>query len=139
MLPATSRLRCRSDFSRIARRGHRRVVHKVEKPHEPLLVLHWQRDVPNSPVARLGLIIGRTVGNAVIRHRLARRLRHLMRSELAALPSGTDIVLRALPRSACASSAELAIAINPVLARIRQVVAQQEPGRTARKAAKVSS
>ena len=56
---------------------------------------------------RAGFVVSAKVGNAVIRHRVTRRLRPLVRQELAGLPTGTDLVIRALPAAATASSAEL--------------------------------
>ncbi|NIU05075.1 MAG: ribonuclease P protein component, partial [Gammaproteobacteria bacterium] len=50
---------------------------------------------------------GRSVGNAVVRNAVRRRLRHLIRDRLARLPAGTDVVVRALPAAATASSALL--------------------------------
>lgn len=48
------------------------------------------------------------VGNSVVRHRVTRRLRPLVRARLTALPAGTDLVIRALPAAATATSAQLA-------------------------------
>lgn len=60
----------------------------------------------NSP--RVGFVVSAKVGNAVVRHRVTRRLRPLMRTELGRLAAGTDVVVRALPAAAGASSADLA-------------------------------
>ncbi len=56
---------------------------------------------------RFGLIVSKAVGTAVVRHRVARRLRHICAPLIAELPADTDIVIRALPGAAAASSAEL--------------------------------
>ncbi|RCW47232.1 ribonuclease P protein component [Halopolyspora algeriensis] len=56
---------------------------------------------------RVGFVVSKAVGNAVVRHRVARRLRHLMRDRLAGLPPGTLVVVRALPPAARANSREL--------------------------------
>lgn len=56
---------------------------------------------------RFGLIVSKGVGNAVIRHRASRRLRHICLAAVAELPRGTDIVIRALPAAGNAESAEL--------------------------------
>lgn len=56
---------------------------------------------------RFGLIVSKAVGPAVVRHRVARRLRHICASIAAELPDSMDIVLRALPGAADASSADL--------------------------------
>lgn len=67
------------------------------------------QDLPTVRVGgpRFGLIVSKAVGNAVVRHRVARRLRHICASLAAELPDGADVVLRALPGAADASSDEL--------------------------------
>ena len=57
---------------------------------------------------RAGFVVSNAVGGSVVRHQVARRLRHLVRSRLAELPPGTGVVVRALPPAAHASSPELA-------------------------------
>lgn len=42
-----------------------------------------------------------------MRHRVSRRLRHLLVPRLASLPAGACVVVRALPPAAAATSAEL--------------------------------
>ena len=59
------------------------------------------------PVARAGFVVGRAVGGSVVRHRIARRLRHLVRDRLPLLPAGSLLVVRALPPAAGADSAQL--------------------------------
>lgn len=53
----------------------------------------------NTP-AQVGLIISKGVGGSVVRHRVARQLRHTLKDLLALLPTGAHIVVRALPGSA---------------------------------------
>ena len=64
----------------------------------------------------MGFVVSGKVGNAVVRHRVTRRLRALMRPQLAGLPAGTDVVVRALPAAASASSAELGPDLRAALA-----------------------
>jgi ribonuclease P protein component len=45
----------------------------------------------------LGLTIGKAVGNSVVRHRTARRIRAAFATQLARLPAGSQWVVRALP------------------------------------------
>ncbi len=56
---------------------------------------------------RFGLIVSKAVGSAVIRHRVARRLRHICGPLAGELPPDADVVIRALPGAAHADSAEL--------------------------------
>jgi ribonuclease P protein component len=62
-------------------------------------------------------VVSRSVGNAVVRNRVRRRLRHLVAMRLSALPSGARVVVRALPAAANASSAILAADLDAGLAR----------------------
>lgn len=70
---------------------------------------------------RVGFVVSKSVGNAVVRHRVARRLRHLVRDRLGALPEGADLVVRALPPSASATSGELGNDLDASLRRLGMV------------------
>ncbi|GAA0930994.1 ribonuclease P protein component [Pseudonocardia zijingensis] len=98
MLPAGSRLTHRDEFAAVLRRGRRsgrsRIVVHMHCPAEP------------GPT-RAGLIVSKAVGGSVVRHRVSRRLRHLLAPRLGALPPGSMVVVRALPPAAGATSAEL--------------------------------
>ena len=56
---------------------------------------------------RFGLIVSKAVGNSVVRHRTSRRLRHVCMTFIPKLPASVDVVIRALPASATASSEQL--------------------------------
>jgi ribonuclease P protein component len=45
----------------------------------------------------VGFVVGKSVGNAVARNRVKRRLRHVARERVHRLPSGALLVVRALP------------------------------------------
>ena len=45
----------------------------------------------------MGLVVGRVVGPSVARHRVSRRLRAALAGIVAELPSGSWVVVRALP------------------------------------------
>ena len=45
----------------------------------------------------MGLTIGKAVGNSVVRHRTARRIRASFSGLLSSLPNGSQWVIRALP------------------------------------------
>jgi ribonuclease P protein component len=83
-------MRSSADFRETVRRGVRAgrrtvVVHATAAPASDVLV---------------GLVVSKSVGNAVTRNAVKRRLRHLARSCLAETPAGTRLVLRALPQAA---------------------------------------
>lgn len=65
-----------------------------------------------SPQPRFGLIVSKAVGNAVIRHRVARRLRHICAEVAPDIRDGTDVVIRALPSAATAATTDLARQLN---------------------------
>lgn len=72
---------------------------------------------PLSP-ARAGFVVSKAVGDAVTRNRVKRRLRHLMRDRLSALPASSLIVVRALPPSAGADHARLVRDLDAALGRL---------------------
>ena len=109
MLPEPYRLHHRADFSRTVRYG-RRVGRRDIVVH--VAGAATAGDIGSRPLARsggprFGLIVSKAVGTAVVRHRVARRLRHMCAGILAQLPAEADVVIRALPGAAAASSAEL--------------------------------
>lgn len=66
---------------------------------------------------RVGFVVGRVVGNAVRRHEVSRRLRHLVRARLARLEPEDRLVVRATPAAAGLSSAELGRDLDAALSR----------------------
>ena len=56
---------------------------------------------------RAGFVVGKAVGNSVVRHRVTRRLRAAVREELDRLPDTADLVVRARPEAGTASSTVL--------------------------------
>ena len=50
--------------------------------------------------AQCGLIISKSVGGSVVRHKVARQIRHSLKDHLSSLPAGAHVVVRALPGSA---------------------------------------
>jgi ribonuclease P protein component len=114
LLSAATRLTRRDDFATALRRGRRAAVGSV--------VVYLARagagEAPQLGGSKIGFVVGRTVGGSVIRHRVQRRLRHLMRARLPVLPPGTLVVVRALPAAAGASSAVLGADLDAALWRL---------------------
>ena len=110
MLPAPARLRRREDFTLAVRRGRR--------AGRSTLVAHYLAPDADVPAARVGFVVGRAVGNSVVRHRTSRQLRHLMRDRLDRLPAGSLLVVRALPPAAAADSATLGRDLDAALGRL---------------------
>ncbi len=73
--------------------------------------------VPTRP-PRVGFVVSKAVGNSVVRHRVIRRLRVQVGVRLGQVPDGTDLVVRAQPRAATASSAELGADLDEALQRV---------------------
>lgn len=71
---------------------------------------------PTAP--RIGFVVSRAVGPAVTRNLVKRRLRHLARERLAALPAGSMLVVRALPAAASASYETLGRELDRCLATV---------------------
>lgn len=109
MLPAAHRIRRRGDFTAVVRSGSR-VARST-------LVVHYLRpQVESDPTpARVGFVVSRAVGNAVIRNAVRRRLRELVRANLHRLPPGAVLVVRALPAAASARPGELRRDLNAAL------------------------
>ena len=129
MLPQQSRMRRAEDFRRVLRTG-RRAGGSVLAGH---LLLPVGPDGASGEVlsgdpAKVGFIVSRAVGSAVVRNRVKRRLRELMRGRLAALPRGCLLVLRAHPAAASARQADFAADLDLVIGRLlrRQVGALRE-------------
>jgi len=109
VLPAQARLRRRPEFTAVVRSGRR--------VGRPTMVLHYlpQRPVlrdgavayPGERGPRAGFVVGKAVGNSVVRHRVTRRLRALVREELHRLPDGADLVVRARPEAGSAEFTQL--------------------------------
>ena len=118
MLPQQLRMRSSDDFKRTVRTGRRAGASAIAG-HLLLAVGPVQSDT----APKVGLVVSRAVGSAVVRNRVKRRLRELMRRRVASLPGGCLLVLRAHPAAAGASQADLAADLDLVLGRLlrRQV------------------
>jgi ribonuclease P protein component len=62
-------------------------------------------------------VVSKAVGGAVVRNLVKRRLRHLMRARIRALPAGAMLVVRALPAAAGRTYTELGADLDGALAR----------------------
>ena len=67
---------------------------------------------------RSGLVVSKAVGNSVVRHAVARRLRHQLQPLIARLPEGAVLVVRANPAAARATSAALGADLAAGLRRL---------------------
>jgi ribonuclease P protein component len=87
---------------------------------QPDLVVHALRSDDGSDSGpRIGLVVSKSVGNAVQRHRVARRLRHVVRTVINELDPADRVVIRALPGSRDAISARLEKQLRTAVRRTR--------------------
>ena len=100
-------LRHKADFDALARGGTAR--------SNRLLVLRTLRTGRTD--TRVGLSTPRSLGGAVQRNRVRRRLRELIRERHGAIGTSWDLLLIARPESATASHAELREALGSLLER----------------------
>jgi ribonuclease P protein component len=85
---------------------------------QPDIVVHARRCGDSDQVGpKVGLVVAKTVGNSVQRHRVARRLRHVARAVIADLDPTDRVVIRALPSSRHAISARLEQQLRVALKR----------------------
>jgi ribonuclease P protein component len=125
-------MRHRSEFTLAVRRGTRAgrptlTAHLLTPPQaerQDEAQSGRRRDEP----ARVGFIVSRAVGTAVVRNRVKRRLRVLARGYLGVLPAGSLLVVRANPPAAAARQADLAADLDLVMNRLlrRQVGALRQ-------------
>jgi len=89
VLPVDARLTSSSDFARATKSGTR-----VTSQH--FVGYLYLSPVTNNDSAKCGLIISKSVGGSVKRHRVARKVRHAVAPALSSLPTGSLLVIRAL-------------------------------------------
>jgi ribonuclease P protein component len=116
MLDADHRLSDPDSFRAASRRGQRAgsrtiVTHLLSPTGQQVV------GVSTAP-ARVGFVVSKAVGVAVVRNRVKRRLRHAVRERVTSLPAGAVLVVRALPAAATASYAELAAELDRCLQRV---------------------
>jgi ribonuclease P protein component len=102
-------MRRSTDFTSVVRSGSR--------SRRGCVVVHHRATLGPGP-ALVGLVVGRSVGGSVVRHRVSRRLRAQLAQRLDRLPAGTGLVVRALPEAATADSAEIGRDLDAAIDRL---------------------
>ena len=118
MLAARNRLRTSTDFSTTVRSGVRNGRRNV--------VLYAAAIAADEP-SRIGFIVSKSVGNAVVRNLVKRRLREAAAASLREHGTGLAIVVRALPASAAASWDQLLADYNAALGSALNRLAGRPP------------
>jgi len=88
VLPRSARLTSPNDFARATKSGSR--------ASSKFLVVYLYLAATETSV-KCGLIINKSVGGSVVRHKVARQIRHRLQAHLPQLPPGSLLVVRALP------------------------------------------
>jgi ribonuclease P protein component len=97
------------------------VINSSARARRGAVLVHHRAGLRTSSAAPLvGLVVGKSVGGSVVRHRVSRRLRAQLSRRLAVLPPGSGTVVRALPPSASADSAALGADLDAALRRVVQ-------------------
>lgn len=108
MLAKTARLTESGDFARATKSG-------LRYSSTNFVGYLYTNTESNNP-AKAGLIISKSVGGAVTRNRLARKIRHCIGNQYPALPTGGLLVIRGLNNSAKADcSIEIAKIVNNLI------------------------
>lgn len=89
MLPNSARIKRSSEFAAATKLGRRITGTSL---------IGYLYSANNNQPPKLGLIVGKSVGNSVVRHRIARQIRHAVREKLNQLPNGTLFVVRAMKK-----------------------------------------
>ena len=117
MLPQAYRLTRPDDFRRTIRGG--------VSVRRPTVIVYGSAGAEGAPeqAARAGVTVSKAVGGSVVRHRVARVIRHELRDRLPEAPSGSTWVVRALPAAGApdagkAIAQDVSAAFHNVLARM---------------------
>ena len=106
-MPAYPTLRRRADFEAVTRSGSLSAGR--------LLVLRARRN--DGPITRIGLATPATLGGAVERNRVRRRVRELVRARYGGMGAGWDLLVITKPDAGRASYVELGAALDILLTR----------------------
>ncbi|UTO24486.1 ribonuclease P protein component [Corynebacterium pseudotuberculosis] len=104
MLPSRHKLSSSDEF--------RRTIRKGKRAGRSTVVIHLRTHATAGEIAavggpRFGLVVSKAVGNAVTRHAVSRKIRHVLMGIKDQIPQDAHIVVRALPPAATATSKEL--------------------------------
>ena len=94
MLPKKARLTTSEDFAKATKSGLRLTSNNLVGYFYISPAVTPDENIQQS--AKCGLIINKSVGGSVTRHRIARQIRHSVAPEIASLPSNSLLVIRVL-------------------------------------------
>lgn len=117
MLPKKARLTTSEDFAKATKSGLRLTSANL------VGYLYICPDAGNDLPAKCGLIINKSVGGSVMRHRIARQLRHDLAPSVDTFPTNSLFVVRVL-KSAPGYTDELSQLISGLLSRSQKNVSR---------------
>lgn len=124
MLNAENRLRKNSDFRVVYAQGR-----SYPHPLTVLYVLHRKEDIIGS-LRRIGFVVSKKQGGAVVRNWIKRRLREALRKRLPELcPGSYDLVFIGRSKAKTANWAELENAIEQLLRRAKLLIDTEQKNR----------
>lgn len=124
MLPGRNRLRNSTDFAAVFR-GARRAG--GSRSGSRLMVIHANpTDTRVGEPPRVGFVVSKAVGNAVVRNRTKRVLRALMRARIGQVPDGVDVVVKANPELPGTSHALMIQDLDRLLGTVIRRISTQE-------------
>ena len=124
MLPGRHRLRTAADFAAVFR-GARGAG--GSRSGSRLMVVHANStDARAGQPSRVGFVVSKAVGNAVVRNRTKRILRALMSSRMGQLPDGVDVVVRANADLPGTPASTVGQELDKLLAMVLRRVTSQE-------------
>lgn len=88
------------------------------------MVVHMTLNPESHDVPLVGFVVSKAVGNAVTRNLVKRRLRALSRAQLPTFPTGSHVVVRALPQAARSDFGQLELDFAACLRRNQRLLHQ---------------
>jgi ribonuclease P protein component len=136
MIVAANRLHRHGDYQRVYRSSRKRFGKQMSyffllrdprptEPETPETAL--QSNLVTHQAPRIGLTVGRTMGKAVDRNRIKRRMRAAVQSQLATLSGPVDVVLHPQRRVAELDFALLNEDVRQIFQTIQQAIDRQLP------------
>jgi ribonuclease P protein component len=110
-------MRRKEEFGEALRHGRRAGTRRLNA-HLATSTGHSGGGVTPSREPRVGFVVSRAVGSAVVRNKVRRRLRGLIRDRIVDLPEAGLLVVRVHPPAATATFAELRSDLDRVLTRL---------------------
>ena len=120
MLAKTARLTESGDFARATKSGLR---------YSTTNFVGYLYPTGQKEPARAGLIISKSVGGSVTRHRIARQIRHVLRETYSQLPEGSLFVVRALhnpqtPNNTIQAGGNQVVQSTDLASEVKKIVTQ---------------